>query len=104
MRKFVYIVGNPNRIGLNGVHTSLELIEVYEFGSGVAYGSLDIYEIDLPENLSLQIASYSVGSRLPRATLDTTEVAEHIGRALAQRDRLLDEECVVTALVEVINA
>ena len=101
MRNFVYIVGNRNSPGLGSVKTSLELIEIYEYGSDLQFGSLSVYEIFLPA-VSASIKSHVADPRLPSATLDIVEIAELIGRGLAQKDRLfMEDDFVVTALVEV---
>lgn len=61
-----------------------------------------IYEVQLPESLSILIETHSINARLPRANLDAVEIAEMIGLALAAKDgwELTDNEQNLTAVVE----
>ena len=106
MRKFFFLIGDRAYF-----KSRLELVDAFLQGrlrlrnSDPRDGGLSIaglYEIQLPESLSIRIETHSINARLPRANLDAVEIADMIGLALAAKDgwELTDNEQNITAVVE----
>lgn len=106
MRKFFFLIGDRAYF-----KSRLELVDAFLQGrlrlrnSDPRDGGLSIaglYEVQLPESLSIRIETHSINARLPRANLDAVEIADMIGLALAAKDgwELTDNEQNITAVVE----
>lgn len=106
MRKFFFLIGDRDYFESRRV-----LVDAFLQGrlrlrnSDPRDGGLSIaglYEVQLPESLSIRIETHSINARLPRANLDVVEIAEMIGLALAAKDgwELTDNEQNLTAVVE----
>lgn len=106
MRKFFFLIGDRDYFESRRV-----LVDAFLQGrlrlrnSDPRDGGLSIaglYEVQLPESLSIRIETHSINARLPRANLDVVEIAEMIGLALAAKDgwELTDNEQNITAVVE----
>lgn len=106
MRKFFFLIGDRDHFESRRV-----LVDAFLQGrlrlrnSDPRDGGLSIagiYEVQIPESLSIRIETHSINPRLPRANLDVVEIAEMIGLALAAKDgwELTDNEQNLTAVVE----
>jgi len=106
MRKFFFLIGDREYFT-----SRLQLVDDFLQGKLRVLDSdprdlelkrAGIYEIQLPEGLSIRIETHSINARLPRANLDVVEIAEMMGLALAAKDgwELTDNEQNLTAVVE----
>ena len=106
MRKFFFLIGDRDYFESRRVlvdaflHGRLRLRNSDPRDGGLSIAGL--YEVQLPESLSIRIETHSINARLPRANLDVVEIAEMIGLALAAKDgwELTDNEQNITAVVE----
>jgi hypothetical protein len=106
MRKFFFLIGDrayfPSRQQLEDdfLQGKLRVRDSDPRDLELEYAGL--YEVQIPDSLSIRIETHSINARLPRANLDVVEIAEMIGLALAAKDgwELTDNEQNLTAIVE----